>query len=106
MLVESIPYVSGQDGEMKCPVCTQNTPDSWKTLHMAVEGGGITHALKVEPPSPYVSSWVSLDYMYCANDECKQLVIRVHETANVPAHTVGDPETLTRTWHARPRQTR
>ncbi len=44
--------------------------------------------------------------MYCANDECKQLVIRVHEGIHVPVHAVKDPEMLKHTWLARPRSAR
>ncbi len=88
---------------MKCPICSQNTPDAWKNLYAHPEGGGATHGLRVEPPSPRVRSTVELDYMYCANDECKQLVIRVHENFHIPPHAVADTAKLQETWLARPR---
>jgi Domain of unknown function (DUF4145) len=102
-----------QGGDMRCPVCNQNTPDSWRHLLVDAEGGGTTHGLRVNPPSPrvppevgldyIVSTEVSLDYMYCANDECKQLVIRVHERDTLPPSP--DRETSKKTWLARPRST-
>jgi hypothetical protein len=87
---------------MKCPICTQNTPDNWRTAVFS-EPWGAAQSLSVAPPEPIPGSMVAIDYMYCANDECKQLVIRVHETVLIPAHAVEDPEALTRTWLARPR---
>lgn len=88
---------------MRCPICNQNTPDAWKPLY-AGASGGLTHGLRVEPPK-LPSSEVTLESMYCANEECKQLVIRVHERYNIPPHAVEDPSTLTQTWLARPRGT-
>jgi hypothetical protein len=41
--------------------------------------------------------------MYCANDECKQLVIRVHEDFLVRGVSVEFDEMRTQTWFARPR---
>jgi Domain of unknown function (DUF4145) len=49
-------------------------------------------------------SEVSFDYMHCANEECKQLVVRVHERSTLPPHVFEkNPEDATRTWLARPR---
>jgi len=90
---------------MQCPVCTQFTPDSWTSL-MRIMRIGYQESLPVEPPEGMVGavgSSVSLDFMWCANPECKQLVVRVHESLNLPPHAVADPEMLTRTWIARPR---
>jgi hypothetical protein len=91
---------------MRCPVCTQNTPDSWQPWLVSSEGGGYTHGLRVTPGIEFgVPSEVSLDSMYCANDECRQLVIRVHETLQIPPG-IADAEVRTTTWLARPRTTR
>ena len=96
------PFQPGSPGgEMKCPSCTENTPNSWQPWFVE-SAGGRTHGLRVEPPR-WVASIVSLDYMYCANDDCKELVIRVHENSLAPQHAVESPEMLTRTWNARPR---
>lgn len=92
---------------MQCPVCQQFTPDAWESLIRPRAMGNPFHqsasTLVVEPPGPAVSSHVSIDFMYCANPECKQLVVRVHENFHLPLHAVPDPEMLTRTWIARPR---
>lgn len=81
------------------------TPDAWKALVWQMRVGYVD-SLPVEPPEGVVGaigSHVSLDFMYCANPKCKQLVVRVHENLNLPPHAVADPEMLTRTWIARPR---
>jgi hypothetical protein len=87
---------------MKCPTCTQHTPDSWQPLYVMDMAGATTDGLGVEPPKG-IASEVSLDYMYCANDACRELVIRVHEHYHLPPHAVEDPAMLTQTWLARPR---
>jgi hypothetical protein len=87
---------------MKCPVCSQNTPDAWQSLFSQGGDRGITHGLRVEPPSPHIRTEVTLDYMYCANDECKQLVIRIHERLDLPPQPGRGAKTRT-TWFARPR---
>ncbi len=91
---------------MKCPVCQQHTPDSWQSLFApSLAGGGYIHGFAVAPPPPGGGhSTVSLDRMYCANPECKQLVVRVHENYHLPPHAVSGPEMLTQTWIARPRE--
>jgi hypothetical protein len=66
----------------------------------------MTSGLRVEPPLPGIGSMVSLDFMYCANDACKELVIRVHEESHLPPHVVEDRDSLTWTWFARPRSVR
>jgi hypothetical protein len=40
--------------------------------------------------------------MYCANDECRQLVIRAREELHLPRHAVADPEMLQKRWLVRP----
>jgi hypothetical protein len=98
-----LPFQPGSPGgEMKCPVCGQWTPDAWTPWYGTASGGGIIASMTVAPPIG-VASEVSMDSMYCANDECKQLVIRAHENYNLPSHAVTDPEMLTRTWFVRPR---
>jgi Domain of unknown function (DUF4145) len=89
-----------EDNEVPCVP----TEHSWEPLWVSLVGGQ-SHAMKVQPPAPLVASTVSLDYMYCANAECNQLVIRVHENLDFPLHAVSDPSMLTETWLARPRTT-
>jgi hypothetical protein len=100
-----LPFQPGSPGgEMKCPACGQHTPDSWSP-YTTTASGGFTQNLSVEPPPPEIGSSVALAQMYCANDECKQLMIRVQETSHLPPHSVEDVEALTKTWLARPRNT-
>jgi hypothetical protein len=88
---------------MRCPVCQQYTPDSWRALVAIQDGGGYKHGLTVEPGGSYqVNSEVTLEYMYCANDECRQLVIRAREELHLPRHAVADPEMLQKRWLVRP----
>lgn len=96
---------------MQCPICRQFTPDAWRSLvYREVrdrDSHGITpvtypDSLTVEPPQA-VKSFVSFDFMYCANEACRQLVVRAHENYNLPPHAVANPEMLTRTWLVRPR---
>jgi hypothetical protein len=93
---------------MKCPDCGQHTPDGWWNYLAATTGGTMGSLVVAGRPIPgndrnLPTTDVSLDYMFCANDDCGQLIIRVHETWNVPRHAVDNPEMLTRTWYARPR---
>lgn len=91
----SIP--GGQNGLMKCPTCSENTPDAWKTLYRSGSAGGFTHTLK--PPKP--AHEARLDWMHCANPECGELVIRLHETHIKPGAPAPEVETLS--WMVRPR---
>lgn len=107
-----LPFQPGSPGgEMQCPVCRQHTPDAWQPLvYFPGEGPGHQSVLRVEPPEAELPPgavptlrFVSADFMFCANKACKELVVRLHENLNLPAHAVNDPEMLTRTWIARPR---
>jgi hypothetical protein len=95
---------------MQCPVCSQHTPDAWELLVKLVRPG-YQDSITVEPPEVAhepghrpLRSFVSVDFMFCANPKCKQLIVRLHETLDVPPHAVSNPETLTWTWLARPRR--
>jgi hypothetical protein len=83
---------------MKCPTCQENTPDAWTSLHTFVNGG-TTHGLR---RWRHGHTQVTLDYMNCANDECGELVIRVHETT----HVRGAVSPLESDWLACPRAAR
>jgi hypothetical protein len=79
---------------MKCPTCAENTPDSWSELY-AKGTKGVTSRL--EGPQPH-NQIVELDWMRCANEECNELVIRLHESYNA-----GGPIVYTAAWLVRPR---
>ncbi len=78
---------------MKCPTCGENTPESWSGLY--ADGGTL-----LKGPQAH-NQYVELDWMWCANLECKELVIRVHESSEAPY--LGIPYTYTASWIARPR---
>ena len=84
---------------MKCPTCGENTPNAWKPLYIEVEGGGFRPALTAPQAHAVV---VELDWMHCANDDCGELIIRVHEAYQTLAGG-GAVKTHTGSWLARPR---
>jgi hypothetical protein len=98
---------------MKCPTCAENSPDNWKQLVKEPQGkpgeglggGEISmadlHGQLGELPGPKKESWVSLDWMRCANDKCDELIIRIHES-RYPFFG-GVPIQQNETWIARPR---
>jgi hypothetical protein len=101
------PYIPGSlGGQMQCPTCRHHTPDSWSALVHHLFGEHVRKTLDIDAKPPRISSKVSLDYMYCANPECKELVVRLHETLKLPTHAVADPEMLTRSWFIYPRNAR
>lgn len=83
---------------MRCPTCAQNTPDSWQWLFVNHAG---PHGPEVELAAPRESS-VAVDWMHCANNDCKELVVRVHQSR---LSFIGSApvEVDTQTWTARPR---
>lgn len=77
---------------MRCPTCLQNTvPDHWvnfETLDPRKRFDSVIEAVNAGKPSPkpQPEEWLdagggtsySLDWMRCGNEDCKQLVIRMH----------------------------
>jgi len=84
---------------MKCPTCGENTPDSWQALFRSAEGGGITHGMS-RGPTGLIG--ITLDWMQCANDKCKEAVVRIHQSAHGSLADVVEKET----WYACPRRSR
>ena len=82
---------------MKCPTCGENTPDAWQrivvgvttgdsgrqdagaVIGLALSGRGAT-MFELEAPGDPHPHRVQFDRMHCANDACKQLVVRGHDT--------------------------
>ncbi len=101
--LDPILYALGDDpfqplspgGEMKCPTCGENTPESWSALYAFDSSGSGSYSQFLEGLQAH-NRHVRLDWMLCANPECKELVIRVHETS-------GMPYSSTTSWLARPR---
>jgi hypothetical protein len=84
--------------DVQCPVCGEHSPASWMAYHAPAPGGGFIAAL---PRGRDRREEVSLDWMRCGNEDCQQLIVRVHE-AHV-AITEGLPFMNTESWIARPR---
>jgi Domain of unknown function (DUF4145) len=73
---------------MKCPLCAQHTPDAW--LHVGwVAGSGVDFTN------------LHVEWMRCANPECKQALIRMSESHARVENNHSVEETVT--WLARPR---
>jgi hypothetical protein len=91
---------------MKCPTCGQNTPDDWQPLYIrAPRGPGFITELKGQSLPSEPAEPVTLDYMLCANKECGELVIRVHEhRVRVVDGAIDMVETDS--WLAHPRASR
>ena len=96
---------------MKCPSCGENTPDAWEQLR-----GGVGKSFRAELATDIAPSdegevsklwgWLTLDYMWCANTECVQLVVRAHDTRTEirPMGGTHVPEQVTETWVVYPRR--
>ena len=75
-------------GSVKCPLCTQHTPDAW--LHVGwVAGSGVDFTN------------LHVEWMRCANPDCKQALIRMSESHARTENNHSVEETVT--WLARPR---
>lgn len=99
---------------MKCPSCGDNTPDNWTRL-MVRGGSGVvrpTYELEVSGPdesrgrdtSRTPVAWVFFDYMECANYECGELVVRMHEARPTGFERADNAiDVQTQIWTVRPR---
>jgi len=86
---------------MKCPTCGQHTPDAWRHLVQS-EDEDDDDDLVVRGTEGERLRDVHVDWMHCANDDCRELVMRVHES--YPTMYRGEPVTQTAAmWMVRPR---
>lgn len=83
---------------MKCPVCGEHTPPAWHAFQTRM-GAGWRSALNAGRDDS--RDEVSIDWMRCGNEECEQLVVRLHERT---VEFVGPvPMEHADSWVARPR---
>ena len=82
--------------EMKCPKCGENTPDSWSAFwpESAMHGerasrAAVTHAQPFLDVGDAISC--NIEYMQCANAECRQMVIRLNEIRTTTRFRGGVP---------------
>jgi len=97
--LSGLPIIPGGPGQlMRCPTCGQNTPDDWKffTVEQAPQDWEDTEH-EIHGPHAYTS----IDWMRCANPDCGEIVIRIHDTTR--EFTGGIPLSRTDSWVARPR---
>ena len=99
------PHIPGGPvGQMRCPTCGQNTPDAWKFF--CVEEPSEDNDARwsdSEHELPGDGSFISVDWMQCANADCKEIVVRVHERTR--EFMGGVPISHTETLVVRPRHT-
>lgn len=91
-------------GLMKCPRCRERTPDAWERVIISVASSPYTKAFDLVPFEGAERRTLQLDWMYCANEECRQLVVRGNESS-FRRDPSGDPipSVRTDTWIAYPR---
>jgi len=99
--------------EMKCPTCLENTtPDRWvdfvtddprarsgTDFHAILAGQSRTAPSQSKTLFSANQTGYSFDWMRCANDKCRQLVIRIHATTHRPGRTTS----VTESWTVVPR---
>jgi hypothetical protein len=81
---------------MKCPSCGEHSPPAWQLFETYMTHGYVS----VLPAAENVLEEVSVAWMRCSNEECNQLVIRVHEQRLTG---LISPILRTDSWDARPR---
>ena len=81
---------------VKCPICGDHSPPAWQAFETPDEYGYVAKL----PGAQHILEDVALDWMRCCNEECGQLIVRVHEQ-----RLTGDVSPLLRTdtWIVRPR---
>ena len=68
--IEELAYVfHSVGGGMKCPTCSENTPDAWQPLRADVSQPGVDGFGFLKGPVD-TAEMVAVDYMHCANPKC------------------------------------
>ena len=89
---------------MQCPKCGWNTPDAWEKLIVREQmppGSKPVRTLKSPHDHPRPQN-IQFDWMHCAADGCKQLVVRGHHTYSYFDDTSYEHQ-RTDTWLVFPR---
>jgi hypothetical protein len=95
---------------MQCPTCGQHSPESWQwlfrdkrtraVLRVGETAPDVGPAIELSGPRK-TGSTVAVSWMRCANGECDELIIRIHERRHVFHGPV--PIAQDEVWIARPR---
>jgi Domain of unknown function (DUF4145) len=92
---EGPPSIPGE-ADVKCPICRDHSPPTWQHFYTRINGSEVAGL----PSEKNVLEDVQLDWMRCSNEECEQLIVRVHEQRITG---VLSPLLRTDSWIARPR---
>jgi hypothetical protein len=85
--------------DVRCPVCSQNTPPDWHAFETRMASGYESDLVAAK--SKDRRNRVGLSWMRCGNEDCEQLIIQVHEQR---VNFVGSaPIVQGESWVARPR---
>jgi hypothetical protein len=96
-VLEGPPSIPGGN-DVKCPICGDHSPPAWRAFKTEPSAAhGYVDAL---PGAKSILEDVILDWMRCSNEECEELIVRVHEQRLTG--TVS-PLLRTDTWIVRPR---
>ena len=90
-------FLGGTD--VQCPVCGEHSPPGWRAFQM-YKDGGYQEGLKTGK-SPYGEA--ALAWMWCANEECEELIVQMHEQRMAGMLPGGGPMIQTDSWIVRPR---
>jgi len=82
--------------DVKCPICGGHSPPTWQAFETQTPHGHVAGL----PGTKSVLEEVNLDWMRCSNEECEQLIVRIHEQRLTGAMA---PLVRTDSWIARPR---
>jgi len=85
--------------DVQCPTCGLHSPPQWRSYETGL--GGYVSSLRSGKDE--TEGDVALEWMRCANEDCEELIVRVHEQSVVERLLGGVPLMRTDTWTARPR---
>jgi hypothetical protein len=92
---------------MKCPTCGENTSDAWEKL---IKGFGYQSRpeygleVPIEDAAADGARRVSFAWMHCANEDCRQLVVRAHDIYRYRLDGDPTPNERAETWLVYPRR--
>lgn len=92
-------FLGGED--VRCPTCTRESNPDWRGFEtISADTPHMPQRVFALAPGGETSAKVSLFWMRCANEDCKQLIIRIQET-----HAAGGGDEIANivAWLAFPR---
>jgi hypothetical protein len=89
--------------DIRCPTCTRESNPAWHFFETQTPGEvGYVSGL---PRGTKAAQQVALDWMHCANEQCRQLIVRVHDARPIgwTDEAASTPIMESETWIAFPR---